>query len=67
MLKRELRLGDTLDDYCVRCRLLTNHTVVAMVATQVGKVRCETCYFEHEFRNGEGGKKKAERSEKKAS
>ena len=24
----EIRLGDIIDDYCSRCRLLTNHAVV---------------------------------------
>lgn len=60
MLKRELRLGDTVDDYCIRCRLLTNHAIVTLMNRQVGKVRCETCYFEHDFRHGEGRPKKPE-------
>jgi hypothetical protein len=60
MFKRELRLGDTVDDYCIRCRLLTNHAVVTIVNRQVGKVRCEACYFEHDFRHGEGRPKKSE-------
>ena len=27
----ELKLGDTIDDYCSRCQLLMNHYVVSMV------------------------------------
>jgi hypothetical protein len=48
----EMRLGDILDDYCSRCRLLTDHSAVAMVGEQVRKVRCRTCDFEHDYRQG---------------
>ena len=57
---REVRLGDLLDDYCPRCRLLLDHAVASMVGTQVAKVICQTCYTEHVFRHGEGGKKKSD-------
>lgn len=53
-----VRLGDVLDDYCTRCRLLTNHSVVAIVQDAVKKVRCRTCNHEHEYRQGQGGHKK---------
>lgn len=54
----EMRLGDIIDDYCTRCRLLTNHSVVAMLDSSVRKVRCRTCQYEHEYRQGKGGAKK---------
>jgi hypothetical protein len=47
----ELRLGDEIDDYCVKCRRLTNHSIVSMVETKAAKVRCRTCYSDHDFRN----------------
>ena len=53
-----IRLGDMIDDYCVRCRLLTNHSVVAIVGEDVKKVRCRTCNHEHDYRHGKGGQKK---------
>ena len=52
------RLGDIIDDYCTRCRLPTNHSVVAMVSEEVKKVRCRTCQHEHDYRQGKGGKNK---------
>ena len=58
----EFRLGDTIDDYCSRCRLLMNHYVVSMVNGEVGKVRCQTCYNEHHYQHGQdSGKKKSTR------
>lgn len=53
------RLGDLIDDYCPRCRLLLNHAIASMVEGEVAKVICQTCFTEHPFRHGEGGKKKA--------
>ncbi len=52
------RLGDLIDDYCPRCRLLLNHAIASMVDGQVVKVICQTCFSEHPYRHGEGGKKK---------
>jgi hypothetical protein len=57
-MSKEWKLGDTIDDYCSRCQLLMNHYVVSMVDTEVGKVRCQTCANEHNYRHGKGGKKK---------
>jgi len=54
----ELKLGDTIDDYCSRCQLLMDHYVVSLVETEVRKVRCQTCGNEHNYRHGKGGKKK---------
>ncbi|MCH7477712.1 MAG: hypothetical protein IIA14_06385 [SAR324 cluster bacterium] len=53
-----IRLGDTIDDHCSRCRLLTDHSVVALIGEEVKKVRCRTCNDEHNFRHGKGGQKK---------
>ncbi len=58
MTESEYRLGDLIDDYCPRCRLLLNHAVASLVDGKVVKVICQTCYSEHAYRHGEGGKKK---------
>lgn len=50
MKQRQLRLGDTLDDYCPRERRLTNHAVVAMVGDQIRQTRCTTCDAEHPYK-----------------
>lgn len=52
------RLGDLIDDYCPRCRLLLNHAVASMVDDQVVKVICQTCYSEHAYQHGKVAKKK---------
>lgn len=55
----EIRLGDVIDDYCSRCQLLSNHSVVAMIGPEVKRVRCRTCNHEHNFRHGKLGRKRA--------
>ena len=52
------RLGDEIDDYCPRCKLLLNHAVASMVAATVVKVVCQTCHSEHPFKNAEVPAKK---------
>ena len=47
----ESRLGDIIDDYCVKCRRLTNHSVVSILNEQPAKVRCRTCYNDHDYRH----------------
>jgi hypothetical protein len=45
----ETRLGDIIDDYCIKCRRMTNHAVVSIVEEQVAKVRCRSCYHDHTY------------------
>ena len=45
----ELRLGDVIDDHCIKCRRLTNHAIVSIVDGEVRKVRCRSCYHEHDY------------------
>ncbi len=51
------RLGDDVDDYCSRCKLSTDHSVVSMAGEEVLKARCRTCGNEHKYRHNKSGKK----------
>jgi hypothetical protein len=53
MTDRTLRLGDVLDDYCPRCRLLMNHDVATLADGKVIKVTCRTCHNTHDYRNAQ--------------
>lgn len=46
-----MRLGDDIDDFCIKCKRVTNHSVLAIVDDAPAKVRCRTCYHEQEFRD----------------
>lgn len=47
----EQRLGDVIDDHCVKCRRVTNHSIVSLVDGKAAKVRCRTCYHDHDYRH----------------
>ncbi len=44
------RLGDDVDDYCIKCKRLTNHIVVSLLQDDPAKVRCRTCHSDHDYR-----------------
>jgi hypothetical protein len=48
---RDYRLGDDIDDFCVRCKRLTNHLVVSVMNGGPAKVRCRTCHSDHDYRH----------------
>jgi cytochrome c553 len=48
---REVRLGDDIDDYCVRCKRIMNHSVVSVLGGVPAKVRCRTCHNDHDYRH----------------
>jgi hypothetical protein len=59
----EFRLGDVIDDFCVKCRRVTNHAIVSVVNALPAKMRCRTCYHEHDYRHGEPPPKKETKKE----
>ena len=40
-----------IDDHCIKCRRITNHSIVSLVDGKAAKVRCRTCYHDHDYRN----------------
>ena len=53
-----LRLGDLIDDYCVKCRRITNHAIVSLLNGVAAKVRCRSCYSDHDYRHEQPPPKK---------
>jgi len=47
----EYRLGDIIDDYCVKCKQIMNHAIVSMLNGGPAKVRCRTCHSDHDYRH----------------
>jgi hypothetical protein len=48
---RAARLGDDIDDFCVKCKRVMNHAVVSILNDEPAKVRCRTCHSDHDFRH----------------
>src|SRR4051812_14931738 len=51
MMMRDVRLGDDIDDFCVRCKRVMTHNVVSVLNGEPAKVRCRTCHSDHDFRH----------------
>ncbi len=45
------RLGDDIDDFCVKCKRVMNHAVVSLLNDGPAKVRCRTCHSDHDYRH----------------
>jgi hypothetical protein len=61
------RLGDVIDDYCPRCRLLLNHDVTSLFEGEVAKVTCRTCHNAHDYRHAQvPPKRRSKRNDKKS-
>jgi len=66
MSDRVPRLGDEIDDYCPRCRLLLNHDVTSLYDDQPAKVTCRTCHNTHDYRHAQvPTRRKSKEREKK--
>lgn len=56
----QLRLGDVIDDHCIKCRRVTNHAIVSLLEGEAAKVRCRTCYHDHDYRHEQAPPSKKE-------
>ncbi len=50
MKSKTLSAGDAIEAPCTRCRVITNHIIVAMVGERPARVECNTCGGVHNFR-----------------
>jgi hypothetical protein len=68
MPDRAPRLGDVIDDYCPRCRLLLNHDVTSLFDDHAAKVTCRTCHNTHDYRHAQvpPKRKSAKKEDKKS-
>jgi hypothetical protein len=67
MSDRPVRLGDVIDDYCPRCRLLLNHDVASLFDGVVAKVTCRTCFNTHDYRHAQVPPKRKTKKDEKQS
>lgn len=59
MSDRPLRLGQVIEDYCPRCKLLLDHAIQALAGDTIQTVVCKTCMHNHPYRHGRVAKKKS--------
>jgi hypothetical protein len=46
------KVGGDVDALCGRCKLELGHTILALVAGKIARVRCNTCGSDHAFHGG---------------
>ncbi|MEW6264337.1 MAG: hypothetical protein AB1641_14805 [Thermodesulfobacteriota bacterium] len=56
MPREEIRPSSEIDAYCTKCKLVTNHRVVALDKGVIKRVICLTCQSQHNFRLPPGQK-----------
>jgi hypothetical protein len=45
------KVGENVDSWCTRCKLMLMHTVEAVVGAKVTRVHCNTCRSQHAYRS----------------
>ena len=50
MSEKVMNVGDEVESWCTRCKLMLAHTVGAMADGQIEKVICKTCNGKHKYR-----------------
>jgi hypothetical protein len=48
--EKKLEAGSEIDSRCLKCKDVTNHTIIAMVDGEIGKVTCNVCKARHKYR-----------------
>lgn len=66
-MDRSPRLGDVIDDYCPRCRLLLNHDIATLDGEKIIRVTCRTCYDTHDYRHAEVPMRRSRKKDDKKS
>ena len=45
-----LSVGDNIDSYCLKCKLVLAHVIMFKVDGVINRVKCKTCGAEHKYR-----------------
>ena len=50
MTVSKVTAGAEVDSHCLKCKGLTNHTIIALVEDKIAKVQCNVCGARHNYR-----------------
>jgi hypothetical protein len=53
----DLKVGGDVEAYCMTCKMMKDHVIVAMMGEKPAKVECAGCHKQHVFRAGPPGTK----------
>jgi hypothetical protein len=51
--KSMLKIGDNVDSWCGKCKMMLAHTIEAMVGDKPARVLCNTCKAQHRYKAAE--------------
>jgi hypothetical protein len=49
-MTHSIAVGQDVDSWCTRCKLILAHTVESMIGTKITRVHCNTCRSQHTYR-----------------
>jgi hypothetical protein len=49
-MTRTIAVGQDVDSWCTRCKLILAHTVESMIGNKITRVHCNTCRSQHAYR-----------------
>ena len=58
-VKTNKTAGDDVESRCLKCKAVTNHTIIAMADDAIAKVQCNSCKARHKYRAPVAEKKKS--------
>ena len=61
-----IKVGSDVEAYCTKCKMVLNHTVVAMQGLKPRRVKCNTCGGDHNYRATKPVAKTAKKADKSA-
>ena len=50
MTASNVTAGSEVDSHCLKCKDLTNHTIIALADEKIAKVQCNVCGGKHKYR-----------------
>ncbi|VAW35881.1 hypothetical protein MNBD_DELTA03-746 [hydrothermal vent metagenome] len=59
MTEPDLTAGSEVDSYCLKCKDMTNHMIIAMADGAIAKAQCNVCGGRHKYRAAKPSKSKA--------
>jgi hypothetical protein len=58
-----IQVGENIDAYCSKCKMLLAHIIMVKIEGTVHKVKCKTCGAEHKYRLHKSAVKKVTRKQ----
>ena len=55
----DLKVGDNVDSWCTKCKLVLAHTIEVLVGSDIKRVCCNTCKGKHQYKPHPPGTKAA--------